>query len=643
MDKSMISGGTELRSAGWKSLAARYGGAVACVIGATILRMVVNPYLGSRNPYSAAFLALLVAARYLGTGPSILVTVAGGLIANYIFAGQGRHFQMDGLVLGFYVIASAIAIWLMEVQRRERAIAEENARLASERLAELQQAIAARDSEQALTAKLHAIVESSEDAIISKGLDGVIQSWNNAAERMFGYTPEEMVGKTMLPLLPPDRVQEESGIIERIRYGGKVNHFETVRIRKDGTHINVSLTISPIYDESGKVAGASHIARDITEQKRMEEQMRQTQKLESLGVLAGGLAHDFNNLLTGIMGNASLALEDAKNSVSLRDHIDEILRSSERAAVLVRQMLAYAGKGRYLIEPIDVSQQISEIVALIRTSIPRSVHLELELHPECPPVDADQSQLQQLIMNLVINAAEAIGEQPGTVTITTSHSQINDEGQVVLTITDTGCGMDDATKSQMFDPFFTTKFTGRGLGLAAVMGIIRTHRGSISVDSAPGRGTTVNVVLPASTSVTLAAVREEPADLRGSGHILVVDDEDLVRNLARFTLERFGYTTEMASNGEEGLNIFSARPREFAAVILDLTMPVMGGEEMLKHVRQIRPEVPVLLSSGFSEIDALRRFHDRGLAGFVQKPYTATALARKLKQALRTAKVPNAK
>jgi len=632
-----------LRPAGWKSLPARYGGAVVCVAAATILRMLVNPFLGSRNPYSAAFLALLVAARYLGTGPSIVVGAAGGVIANYMFAGQSRHFQMDGLVLGFYVIASVVAIWLLEVQRRERVKAEENARLASERLTELQQAIVARDSQQALTAKLHAIVESSEDAIISKGLDGVIQSWNYAAERIFGYTSEEMVGRTMRPLLPPDRVQEESGIIERIRYGGNVKHFETVRVRKDGKHITVSLTISPIYDEAGKVVGASHIARDITEQKHMEEQMRQTQKLESLGVLAGGLAHDFNNLLTGIMGNASLSMEDLENPVSLREHIGEILMSSERAALLVRQMLAYAGKGRYLIEPIDVSQQITEIVALIRTSIPRSVQLVLQLDSDPPRVDADRSQLHQLIMNLAINAAEAIGEQPGTVTITTSHTRINDEGQVVLTIADTGCGMDEATKSQMFDPFFTTKFTGRGLGLAAVMGIIRTHRGSISVDSAPGKGTTVAVVLPASTAVTPAAAAVEPVELRGSGHILVVDDEDLVRNLAKFTLERYGYTTELASNGEEGLNIFSARPGEFAAVILDLTMPVMGGEEMLTHVRRIRPDVPVVLSSGFSEIDALRRFHDRGLAGFLQKPYTATALARKLKQALRIANVPNAK
>ncbi|SPE41845.1 putative Histidine kinase [Candidatus Sulfopaludibacter sp. SbA3] len=221
----------------------------------------------------------------------------------------------------------------------------------------------------------------------------------------------------------------------------------------------------------------------------------------------------------GVMGNASLALEDIRDPETTRSHLAEILQASERAALLVRQMLAYAGKGRYIVEPTDLSKQISEIAALIRTSIPRSVELVLDLAPAASRVDADRSQLQQLIMNLAINAAEAIGEQPGTVTIATSHRVSDQESQVVLTVKDTGCGMDAATKAQMFDPFFTTKFTGRGLGLAAVMGIIRTHRGSISVETAPGAGTCISVVLPASTSSPSATVPDEQVELRGYGHI----------------------------------------------------------------------------------------------------------------------------
>jgi PAS domain S-box-containing protein len=606
-----------------------------------LLRLALDPLLGARNPYTFTVIAVLISARYFGIGPSVMTAVAGAAAATCLFGARPQAFagEQAAAVLGFYFLVCGAAIWLMELQRRDHRRAEENARLASERLAELERETAERERQQVVSAKLRAIVESSEDAIISKDLNGVIQSWNKAAERMFGFTSDEMVGRTLAPLLPPERIQEESDIIERIRHNGRVKHFETIRLRKDGTPIPVSLTISPIHDEAGRVVGASQIGRDITEQKHMEEQLRQSQKLESLGVLAGGLAHDFNNLLTGVMGNASLALDDLGDPETLRSHVVEIMHASERAATLVRQMLAYAGKGRFIVEPIDLSMQISEIVALIRTSIPRSVELNLDLDSGGPRVDADRSQVQQLIMNLAINAAEAIGEQPGAVTIATSRRETDQETQVVLTVKDTGCGMDQATQAQMFDPFFTTKFAGRGLGLAAVTGIIRTHRGSISVDSAPGCGTTITVVLPASASSPSAGVPEEHVELRGYGNILVVDDEDLVRNLAKFTLERCGYTTELAVNGKAGLDAFAARPHEFAAVLLDLTMPVMGGEEVLRHLQRIRAGIPVVLSSGFSEEEALRRFHDRGLAGFLQKPYTATALARKIKQALRAARV----
>jgi PAS domain S-box-containing protein len=625
-----------------KSTPARYGAALACVTAVTLFRVALNPLLGARNPFFASIIGVLIAARYWGTGPSILVAVFGGAAIQFLVFGRGQPFpgHWDSSAFIFYSVVAIVAMWLMEMQRRDHQKAEASARLASERLLALQQAISEREKEQAASAKLQAIVESSEDAIISKSLDGIIQSWNKAAERTFGYTREEMLGNTMLALLPPDRISEESDIVERIRKSGKVKHFETVRLRKDGRPAAFSLTISPIHDEFGRVVGLSQIARDITEQKQMEEQLRQTQKLESLGVLAGGLAHDFNNLLTGIVGNASLALEDLGRPEDLQSHLDEIMNSSERAALLVRQMLAYAGKGRYIIEPTDISQQISEIIALIRTSIPRSVEMVLQLDRNGARVDADRSQLQQLIMNLAINAAEAIGERPGTVTITTSQRETDQETQVILTVQDTGCGMSAETKAQMFDPFFTTKFTGRGLGLAAVMGIIRTHRGSISVDSTPGMGTTVTVVLPGSSAAPTASVCDEQVELRGDGLVLVVDDEDVVRNLARFTLEKCGYTTELAANGKEGLVAFTARPREFAAVLLDLTMPIMGGEEMLEHLRKIREDIPVVLSSGYSELEALRRFRSRGLAAFLQKPYTATALARKLKQALRSENVP---
>jgi PAS domain S-box-containing protein len=477
-------------------------------------------------------------------------------------------------------------------------------------------------------------VESSDDAIISKDLNSVIRTWNYGAEQIYGYSAAEVLGKGIDILIPADRLHEEVDMIERIRHGGRVKHFETVRLRKDGTPIHVSLTISPIRDPRGLIIGVSHISREITERKQLEEQLRQTQKLESLGVLAGGLAHDFNNLLTGIMGNASLAIEELAPGDPSRERIDEVISASERAALLIRQMLAYAGKGRFLAARLDLSAQTREIVSLIRTSISQNVRLDLQLAQSLPMVEADPAQVQQIIMNLAINGAEAIGDKPGTVTIATFARETESERQVVLQVRDTGCGMDEATRARIFDPFYTTKFTGRGLGLSAVLGIIRGHHGFISVDSAPGDGSTFTVVLPAATSPGVPAT--EPATgLRGYGHLLVVDDEEVVRTMTRFALERSGYTVETAGDGAAALEVFAAHPERFDAVLLDLTMPVLSGEETLKRIHEIRPEARVVLSSGFSQSDAMQRFAGRGVAGYLQKPYTAAVLARKMKQALR--------
>ena len=337
------------------------------------------------------------------------------------------------------------------------------------------------------------------------------------------------------------------------------------------------------------------------------------------------------------MGNASLAVIDLENAEAVRERLTEVLAASERAALLVRQMLAYAGKGKFIVEPLDISLQVREIVTLLRTSIPRLIELKLLLVDLLPPVDADRSQIQQVIMNLAINGAEAIGDRAGTLTIATYSREANAEMQVVLEVTDTGCGMDEHTKMRIFDPFFTTKFTGRGLGLAAVMGIIHGHGASVSVTTAPGRGSTFSVVFPVSAASTTpsAIPAEQRVDLRGYGNILVVDDEELVRSMAKFTLERCGYNVELAQDGRCAVDAFAARPHDFAAVLLDLTMPVMSGEEALQHIQQIRPDVPVVLSSGFSEIEARQRFRKTGLAGFLRKPYTATALAKRIKQAVK--------
>jgi PAS domain S-box-containing protein len=623
------------------SAPARYFAAVACVALAILVRWLLGPVLGRSLPYSLQFVAVLAAARYLGLGPAI-----GGLILGTVPIFYTAAFHPRTLSIGqprFWIVMAGIygfCIFLIRVldrQRKMRMEVETASRLAGERLEQLSIEVAQRAREQRLSAQLRAIVESSEDAILSKDLNGVILSWNHGAEQIYGFVADEAIGKTIEIVLPLDRVHEESDILEGIRRGRRIKHFETVRLRKDGRAIHVSLTISPIRDAQGNIVGASHIARDITERRQLEEQLRQTQKLESLGVLAGGLAHDFNNLLTGVMGNASLAMEELSPSSPACQHVSEVVSATERAATLVRQMLAYAGKGRFVVQQLNLAEQVSQILPLVRTSMPHTVQLELRLAENLPPIEGDAAQMQQIIMNLAINAAEAVGDNPGAVTIAVFARETDSERQVVLEVNDTGCGMDDATRVRIFDPFFTTKFTGRGLGLAAVLGIIRGHRGVISVESEPGKGSTFTVVLPAARERDSGGPPEPELQLRGYGHVLVVDDEELVRNMAQFTLERCGYTVETAADGLAALEMFEARPDVFDAVLLDLMIPSSMTEEILERLHSIRPETRVVLSSGYTEAEAQQRFQSYGLVGFLQKPYTATVLARKIKHAFNPA------
>jgi two-component system cell cycle sensor histidine kinase/response regulator CckA len=499
-------------------------------------------------------------------------------------------------------------------------------------------------------AKLAAIVESSEDAIISKDLHGTIQTWNAAAERVYGYSAEDVKGKSMALLLPADRPQEEAEILSRIERGERVDHFETVRIRKGGNPIEVSLTISPIHDARGQIIGASHVARNITEQKKLEQQMRHAQKLESLGVLAGGVAHDFNNLLVGIIGNASLIQDALPAGDPNRELLENVVVAGQRASDLTRQLLAYAGKGQFQKSSMDLSTSVREMSGLVQASFSKKVEMRLELDNRLPAIEADKGQVQQIIMNLVMNAAEAIGEnKAGRVIVSTKVQQIDEREArqtfaswelragryVLLEVRDTGLGMDEATQARIFDPFFTTKFTGRGLGLSAVLGIVKAHKGALSVHSRPGEGSTFQVLFPSiDTAFAPAATARVRRELQGTGTILVIDDEPFVRNMAKFALERYGYTVTTAMDGVSGLDLFRERPDEISLVLLDLTMPVMSGEETLAELIAIRPDVCVLLSSGFSEMEALRRFAGRSLAGFIQKPYTAAQLAERVKAIL---------
>jgi nitrogen-specific signal transduction histidine kinase/CheY-like chemotaxis protein len=386
----------------------------------------------------------------------------------------------------------------------------------------------------------------------------------------------------------------------------------------------------------------------MTERKQLDRQLQHSQKLESIGLLAGGVAHDFNNLLVGILGNASLALESLEDAEATRRLLQDVMRAAERAAELTRQMLAYAGKGRLSAGPVDLSTLIRDLAPLIQSSIPRNVRLTLDLKGDLPAIQADNTQIEQLAMNLIINAAEATQGNAGSVTVTTASRNVSAEelgayltehkaggSYVVLEVRDTGSGMDQETLKRIFDPFFSTKFLGRGLGLSAALGIIRGHKGALKVTSAPAQGTVFEVLFPAGADAPVRAQPREEATLApGRGVILAVDDEQIVRNLVQQALMRAGYEVLLAGNGAEALSVFSRNASRISLVLLDLVMPVMSGEEALPHLLTMKPGVPVVVSSGHREEECRVKLKEPRVAGFLQKPYTAASLAAKVQDVL---------
>lgn len=500
---------------------------------------------------------------------------------------------------------------------------------------------ALRESE----ARWRALFESASQGVLAVDASGRIVLVNAKTEELFCYTRGELVGQQVEVLVPENlrdiHTRHRTGYFEhpRSRYMGL--GLDLLARRRDGTMFPVEISLS--YVSEGETRIALAMITDITQRKRFEQRLLESAKLESLGVLAGGIAHDFNNLLTGILGNASMALGALPAQHPARRFLEGVIHAGERASHLTGQMLAYSGKGRFVVQPVDLSEFIDQMLELIRSSVHRTVRLDVDLARGLPPIEADAAQLQQLLMNLVINAAEAVGERPGRVAIRAgAHHFEKPPGDlapgthVFLEVSDSGSGMDEATRARIFEPFFTTKFVGRGLGLAAVLGIVRGHQAAITVESAPGRGSTFTVVFPPAPARTQPRegadqTAERACDIRGA--ILVVDDEEIVRRTARDVLEAHGYPVLLADNGSEAADLFRRMEPEISLVLLDLTMPVMSGQETYRELKAIRPEIPIILSSGYTEADAVSRFEGMQLAGFLQKPFTASQLLEKIRSA----------
>ncbi len=455
---------------------------------------------------------------------------------------------------------------------------------------------------------------------------------------------------------PDDRATATSEYERALRE--KVSYHTEYRFQhKNGTYRNIEDHGVFVHGSHGHAVRLLGRMSDVTARRRAEEEreridrkLLETQKLESLGILAGGIAHDFNNLLTGILGNAGLARLEAPRGWNGAAYLEQIEKASLRAADLCKQMLAYSGKGRFIVQRLSLNELLEDTAQLLQISISKKATLSLALDPNLPAVSADPTQLRQVVMNLVINASEALGDNNGQITLRTSEiaadaaylstTQVAADfipgRYVCLEVSDTGSGMSRETVARIFDPFFTTKFTGRGLGLAAVLGIVRGHRGAIKVYSEPGRGTTFRVLLPAVEGET-QPLHRAPAGRsiwRGSGTVLVIDDEPSVREVARSFLERVGFTVDLAGDGAAGVALFQQDPARYTAVLLDLTMPQMDGEEAFRQLRLLRPEVRVVLMSGFNRVDAINRFVGKGLAGFVQKPFEVDTLAQEIRRVI---------
>ena len=402
--------------------------------------------------------------------------------------------------------------------------------------------------------------------------------------------------------------------------------------------------------EAGDHQGTGLIATDLSERKRvdderlrLETQFRHAQKLESLGVLAGGIAHDFNNILAAVLGHADLAADCVQEDPEeAHDHLEQVVAAARRAAELTNQMLAYAGKASFRVESLDLNESIREITNLISVSLPKKVILKTDLSRVPLHVRGDPAQISQVVMNLVTNAAQAIGDAAGTVTITTARSDGSGRGHAGLTIHDDGCGMPPDVLDRIFDPFFTTKDQGRGLGLAAVLGIVKGLDGSLDVSSTPGEGTTFTLFFPLESAAAHADTREVggSGEECANGTILVVDDEDAVRSFTRRALERLGFTVLEAHDGLHALEVYRQGSVPIRALVLDMSMPGLGGREVFEILRRTGEEVPILFTSGYDPSDAAGSLLDSPNVGFLQKPYRPGTLSRELEGLIAGAPTP---
>ena len=645
----------------------RYIISVLSIVLVTEVRLALRPVLLTQHPYAILYIAVAVSAYLGGVGPGVLSTVLGCLAALYFFVSPDVFFGPKGLAdwigMGMFLFCSASLIWILERQREEQARAQSAADIAERRLQELLKEMGDRKRAEMAESRANALLDTLfETAPVGLGfLDPDLRfvRVNRTLASLNRLPVTEHIGRAWADVWPPIPHEMERALLSVIETGKPIVNLEIEGFADAEKQIPLAWNVSCYPIQLGnETAGVGAVCEEVTERKRREEALRQSQKMESLGILAGGVAHDFNNILTAILGHASLLSARLTAGTAESRSARQIVLSSQRAAELTQQMLAYSGRGRFALAQIDLAREILATRGLLEASLPRNITLELDLPLDLALVEADPSQIHQLVTNLVTNAAESMASpdgqrQPRKVSVslrlenimvappgrapTNSHL---DPGQyLVLCVHDEGTGMDEATQARIFDPFFSTKFTGRGLGLSAVLGIVRAHRGAIHVESEPGSGSSFKVYFPIAVrsrslpSVTPAeppAPRSKPAVQT----VLVVDDEVGVLEVTKMVFEAHGFRVLSADNSEQAIRLFRSE-LEIGVVLLDMTMPEVSGVETLRQLKSIRESVLVVGSSGLSEGEARESFGD-GLRGFLQKPYTPRVLLEAIESALST-------
>ena len=485
---------------------------------------------------------------------------------------------------------------------------------------------------------------------------------SDGCEAVTGYKREDLESNARVPYADLVHIDDRDSLRARCQKSldARMPCMHEYRIvDAHGNQRWVAERASGVYGPGGELLFIDGFIQDITaaqtakkEHEQLDRKVQETQKLESLGVLAGGIAHDFNNLLTSILGNASLASMEVPLGSGTSVCLEQITEASMRAADLCKQMLAYSGRGRFVVQNLDLGELVEQTAQMLQISISKKCVLRFRLEKGIPPIEVDATQIRQVIMNLVINGSEAIGDKSGVISLSTGLTRIDrnylqstlmdpdlPEGDYVfLEVSDSGCGMSPETEAKIFDPFFTTKFTGRGLGLAAVLGIVRGHKGALKVYTEPGRGTTFKLLFPATVGSTDTAVTGASPETAWhfAGTVLVVDDEETIRSTASRMMRTIGLNPLFACDGREAVELFRAEPERFDLVLLDLTMPHMDGAQAFTELRRIRPDVSVVLMSGFNAHEALIPFNGKGLAGFLQKPFTFSSLKTVLKNTLQS-------